>query len=136
MSKLSESLLGEDAGGDAVRTSPEQQACSALLALLPVCDEYDNGESWTRGMVLSDAISFKNTWFWRNGDPWLGGIAELINDLAIPSEWVEWRGDNVALIRIGNVVAALTYVQDSRYECFALAWPNASAELPTEHVSK
>lgn len=108
----------------APRSVDQQQACSALLTLLPVCDEYDNGESWRRGMVLSDAISFKNTWFWRTGDPWLGGITELINDLAIPSEWVEWRGDGVALIRIGNVICALTYVRDSRYECFALAWPN------------
>jgi len=102
--------------------------CSALLSSLPVCDEYDNGESWLTGMVLSDAISLKNTWFRRTGDPWLGGIDELITDLAIPSEWVEWRGDGVALIRIGNVVGALTYVRDSRYECFALAWPNDNAQ--------
>ena len=102
----------------------QQQACSALLTLLPVCDEYDNGETWLRGMVLSDAISHKNTWFWRTGDPWIGGITDLIYELAIPSEWVEWCGAGMALIRIGNVVGALTYVRDSRYECFALAWPN------------
>ena len=97
-----------------------------LLKSLPVCDVCDNGEDWQRGMVLSDAIAFKNTWFWRVGDPWLGNINALINDLAIPSDWVVWRGDDRALIRIGNVVSALTYVQDSRYETFALAWPSYS----------
>jgi len=100
----------------------------ALLSTLPPCDEYDNGMAWTNGMVLSDALALKNTWFWRTGDPWLGGINELIKELAIPSDWVEWRGDGVALIRIANTCGALTYVQDSRYEGFALAWPNADLE--------
>ncbi len=102
------------------------EACSALLALLPLCDERDNGESWGREMVLCEAIACKNTWFWRTGDPWIGGIAELIHDLAIPADWVQWRGDSTALIRIGNVTGALTYVRDSRYEGFALAWPPPS----------